>query len=384
MLIFQSFSIALARLGPFGPAPHLAVAVSGGADSTALALLTQNLVASNHGRMLALIVDHGLRPDSAAEAGLTQTRLAARGIASKILTLAVPPGPALQARARDARYAALTQAARQAGCLHLLLGHHAADQAETVAMRAARGDSGLEGMAAWTARNDVLLLRPLLGIDPADLRAYLRAENMQWVEDPSNANRNFERVRIRQAAAGQTRADPAPRQQAEHAAAAFLAANVTIRPEGFAIIHAGSLPALALAGLLRIIGGADYPPPQPAVQALAAGLRPATLGGVRIVAAGRYGPGWLLAREPSACAAPTAATQTTVWDHRFRLSEAAMQGPQIGALGKQAAKYRKSLDLPALVLQTMPCLHLPDGREKFPINAIFTPPAPAAPHPFLT
>jgi tRNA(Ile)-lysidine synthase len=362
----------------------LAVAVSGGADSTALALLTQNWAAANQGRVLALIADHGLRPDSAAEAALTQSRLAARGIASKILTLAVPPGPALQARARDARFAALTQAARQAGCLHLLLGHHAADQAETVAMRAARGDGGLEGMAAWTARNDVLLLRPLLGIDPADLRAYLRAENMQWVEDPSNTNPDFERVRIRQAGTGQTPADPAPRQQAEQAAAAYLAANVTIRPEGFAVIHANSLPPLALAGLLRIIAGAGYAPPQPAVTALAANLRPATLGGVRIAAAGRYGPGWLLAREFSACTVPVAAAPDVIWDGRFRLSEAAMQGAQIGALGRPAANHRKSLDLPALVLQTMPCLHLPDGRKKFPVHAIFTPPAPAAAHPFLT
>ncbi len=382
-MISQNFSIALARLGPFGPAPHLAVAVSGGADSTALALLTQKWAAANQGRILALIVDHGLRQESAAEAELTSNRLAARGIASKILTLAVAAGPALQARARDARYVALAQAARQAGCLHLLLGHHAADQAETVAMRAARGTRGLEGMAAWTARNDLLLLRPLLGIDPADLRAYLRAAGMAWVEDPSNANLNFERVRIRQAGSGQNPADAAPRQQAEQAAAAYLAANVTIRPEGFAVIHTNSLPALALASLLRIIGGAHYAPAQPAVASLAASLRPATLGGVRITGAGKYGPGWLLAREVSACAPPIPAINGTTWDARFRLFEG-FEGAQCGALGEDAANHRKSLDLPASVLQTMPCLRLPDGRKKFPVDAVFTPPGPAASHPFLT
>lgn len=85
----------MARLGPFGAAPRLAVAVSGGADSTALALLTQQWAAGRNASLLALVVDHGLRPDFAAEAALTAARLQARGIPRRLLTLTNLRGPAI-------------------------------------------------------------------------------------------------------------------------------------------------------------------------------------------------------------------------------------------------------------------------------------------------
>ena len=196
----------MAQLGPYGAHPRLGVAVSGGADSTALALLAQGWAAQNQGTIRAFIVDHGLRPESAAQAALTAGRLQIRGIASEILTLSGLSGPAIQEKARIARYDALATAAMQSGYLHLLLGHHAADQAETVTMRLARGPHGAEGIAPWSARNKILLLRPLLTIQPQELRAYLAATNTEWIEDPSNQNPKFERVRIRQAG---TTAQPA-------------------------------------------------------------------------------------------------------------------------------------------------------------------------------
>ncbi|EKN00048.1 tRNA lysidine(34) synthetase TilS, partial [Acidocella sp. MX-AZ02] len=194
MLLNEVFAAALSRLLPHST-PRLALGVSGGADSTALVLLADEYCRPRGGAVLALILDHGLRAGSAAEAQLTASRLAQRGIAAKIITLALAPGPGLQARAREARHAALAEAARQAGFLYLALGHHAADQRETVAMRAARGEGGVEGMAAWTARRDVVLLRPLLRTEPEHLRAYLTDQGMGWVEDPSNLSRRFERVR---------------------------------------------------------------------------------------------------------------------------------------------------------------------------------------------
>ena len=87
-----------------------------------------------------------------------------------------------------ARYAALIAACEAAGALHLLLGHHAADQAETVALRVLRG-SFRPASPAWPALVElptVRLLRPLLGVPPGALRALLRAQGMDWVEDPSN------------------------------------------------------------------------------------------------------------------------------------------------------------------------------------------------------
>jgi tRNA(Ile)-lysidine synthase len=380
----EAFFAALDRLGPYGPVPRLAVAVSGGADSMALALLADHWCRQRGGRLTAIIVDHGLRENAAAEAGTTAARLEVRGIAARIITLSsLHPGAAMQERARAARYDALAEAAREAGCIHLLLGHHAADQAETVAMRAARGPHGLEGMAAWTARADVLVLRPLLGFNPAQLRDYLRKQGMEWVEDPSNADPKFERVRLRLAGADVAPASPVARQADERAAAEFLARHATMRPEGFAVIHADATPPSALAALLRMLGGKEFAPARDAVAALAADMRPATIGGVRIAAAGRYGPGWLLAREPAACAPPVPAMDGAVWDRRFRLRAAAEPGMMLGALGGEATKFRQSLDLPGFILHAMPCLRGPAGGLTFPAPVIFTPPAPATSHPFL-
>ncbi len=376
----ESFAAALARLGPFGPRPHFAVAVSGGADSTALALLTRDWLVPRHGQLLALIVDHGLRPESAAQAALTSDRLAERGIVSQILNLAgLPTGAGLQAQARAARHQALAAAARAAGALFLLLGHHEADQRETVAMRAARGPHGLEAMAAWTARTDILILRPLLATPPETLRAYLRAQNMPWLEDPSNANEGFERVRIRRAGAGLAPSDPAPRQAAERETAAFLAEHVMLRPEGFAIIRAKAMPTRALGALIRTIAGATYAPDLAATASLAEALRPATIGGAILARTARFGGFWLLAREPAACAPPIPAEAGAVWDNRFKL-RTTHQDASFGAIGQDAPAFRHT-SLPSLVLKTMPCLRV--GGEIRLAEAVFAPPAPVAAHPFF-
>jgi len=302
--------------------------------------------------------------------------LQASGIASRILRLWVPAGAALQARARAARYAALAAAALAAGRLHLLLGHHAADQSETVAMRAARGARGQEGMAAWAARNDVLLLRPLLSVPPSELRAYLAAQGMEWVEDPSNISPRFERVRLRQAGLDLQPGPAAPRQARESEAAMFLSRHATLFPEGFAHLDAAKIPDFALGVLIRTIGGGEYAPRQAALAALAENLRPATLGGVRILSAGRFGSGWLLVREPTGMAPPVPAEAGAVWDRRFRLG-AGIPGRSFGALGLDARKFRDFNDLPAVVLRTQPCLRGPDGAITFPALAQFSPPVPA-------
>ncbi len=370
------------RLGPFGAAPRLAVAVSGGADSTALALLAQEWAGRNRGSVLGLIVDHGLRAESGAEAGLTAARLGELGISCKIIVLSGLAGAGMQERARAARYAALADAAMAAGRLHLLLGHHAADQAETVAMRARRGPGGAEGMAAWVARGQVLLLRPLLGVRPAALRAYLEARGVGWVEDPSNRNPRFERVRIRLEGVEVQPAGETTRLEREQEVALFLAGHATLRPEGFALLDAPAAPPAALGALLRVVGGNVYPPGQQAVAALAGRLRPATLGGVRILAAGRLGPGWLLAREPAALAPPIPARRGAVWDGRFSLEAAPPVAQSFGALGDDAGKYRKYNNLPSVVLRGMPALRGDDGRLGFPAPVSFSPPGPAAAHPF--
>src|SRR5438445_7778340 len=141
----------MAPFGPFEASPVVAVAVSGGRDSLALALLAQDWTRARGGSVIGLVVDHGLRAEAAAEAAATLCVLSQQGIDGAILHWSgVKPSSGLQEAARVARYRLLRDECRRRGILHLLLGHHADDQAETVAMRAARrsGPDGLAGMAA--------------------------------------------------------------------------------------------------------------------------------------------------------------------------------------------------------------------------------------------
>jgi tRNA(Ile)-lysidine synthase len=411
------FAALMAPLGPFEPTPHLAVAVSGGADSMALALLAHRWAAARGGRVSGLVVDHRLRPDSAAEAAATLGRLAGLGVAAQGLVLSgLAAGPALAERARAARHASLAAAAIRLGAVHLLFGHHAADQAETVAMRrlSGSGPAGLAGMAGLVEVAGLRLLRPLLGVAPGRLRATLAAAGVGWVEDPSNANPAALRARLRQArgdAAGAgvlTRAAVeaaaargAARAEAERAVARELAAHVRLHPEGYAVTLAGGLSAAALAALLRALAGAPHPPATRQVARLAADLRPATLGGVRVQPAGRLGPGWLFSREVAAMAPPLPASPGAVWDGRFRLGAAfePPAGTTVGALGPLAAAALRRLPaacaLPAAVLATLPALwrhaelvgvpHLgyPDANTCRGVRLDFAPCLPMAGAPFM-
>lgn len=176
--------------------PRLAVAVSGGADSMALALL---LHAQGHA-ITALTVDHGLRPEAAAEAAQVKAWMEARGIAHHTLT---PPAldfiPNIQTRAREMRYAAMGQWCRSNGIEALLVAHHADDQAETVALQQHRGTSppSRAGMALVSRRGEMRLIRPLLGVRKAQLIDALQAIGQPWIEDPSNASDAYARNRLR-------------------------------------------------------------------------------------------------------------------------------------------------------------------------------------------
>lgn len=368
----------MAPLGPFGPAPRLAAGVSGGPHSLALALLAAAWARARGGDLLALVADHGLRPDSAAEAAQVAALLTARGIVARVLRLGLAPGAGMQARARAARLAALAAAAAAEGRPWLLLGHHRADQAETLLFRALRG-SGPEGLAAMAAVRDggaVLLLRPLLGIAPAALEAVVAEAGLTPVRDPSNDDPRFTRVRIRRvladpggegaavaalsAAAG---AFAARRGRRAAAVAERLARAAAIRPEGFAWLDPEALgrdavAAAALARLVRMVGGGGFAPaPARASALLAAGG--GTLAGawLRRAAGGR----WLLARDPGAVAPPVEAVRGAVWDGRFRLTGPGRPGWRLGALGAAAAVLRAGSGLPAAVLRALPAIRDPHG-----------------------
>lgn len=349
--------------GPWDVSRRVAVAVSGGSHSLCLALLAQGW-----GQPLALIVDHGLRPEAAREATWTAAVLSAHGIANRILTLrSLAAGPGVSARARRARYGAMEEACREAGLVDLLLGHHAGDQAETVLMRQRQGSgrAGLAGMPALRATALVRLVRPLLDQPAERLRATLHAVGQhEWVDDPSNQDMTYSRVRARdELARGTAAPDRTPssvRMMDEATAAAELAFAAMILPEGWAVLRPGPLSPTALGMLLRAIGGSAYPAPRMALASLAATMRPATLAGVRIMPAGRYGPGWLLVREAAAMAAPVEIEDGAIWDGRFRVC-GSLAGWTLGALGGDAAQLRHLSPWPSAALQTLPALrHIND------------------------
>jgi tRNA(Ile)-lysidine synthase len=347
----------------------VAVGVSGGADSVCLAYLL-----AGWGNPTAFIVDHGLRAGSAAEAATAQHLLAGFGVASCVLKLdGLMQGSALAARARKARYAALTSAARYAGYVDMLVGHHTSDQAETVLLRrqSGSGPAGLAGMAALSESHDIRLIRPLLGVPPGRLRATLRAAGLGWIDDPSNQSAAAQRNRLRMdlddpAGTGARTASlaDAARQHGQTRAAddaetaSFLANRVSIHPEGFAVLSPGRLPAPAMAALIRTISGGDHAPATSSVARLAASPMAAVLGGVRFLPAGRLGPGWLVVREAAAMAPPVAAEPGAVWDNRFCLDAppALPSGLSLASLGADAVALRDWSPLPSAVLRALPAL----------------------------
>lgn len=197
----KSFCDALDSLGPFEPQPHIAVAVSGGSDSMALLLLAQHWAQQSGGRLTALTVDHRLRDASTHEAQRVAQWCEARGIAHHILTPAhTRAGNNLQAAARAWRYQALTDWCKAQHVLHLLVAHHQEDLIETHLLLQARGATpdGAASMPRMRLMHGVRILRPLLGVTRSALREYLAAEHQEFIDDPSNSDTRFARVRLRQ------------------------------------------------------------------------------------------------------------------------------------------------------------------------------------------
>lgn len=187
----------------FSGGKTVVLAVSGGGDSVALAHGFHAFCA-RHGldnRVIWATVDHGLRPESADEALGVGAQAAALGVVHIIANWQRGEGvSANQENARKARYDLLASIAREHGASTVLTGHTADDQAETLLMRSQRNGqgAGMAGIAPATLfQRDVWFLRPLLGVRRSTLRDILRQAGVRWIDDPSNDNVDFERVRAR-------------------------------------------------------------------------------------------------------------------------------------------------------------------------------------------
>ncbi len=386
----RDFAGLMDACGPFERHPHVAVAVSGGADSLALMHLLKAWTSSRQGRLTALTVDHGLRPDSALEARTVADWAKAAGIEHHILTwTGVKPQSGLQAAARDARYRLLGAWCRAAHVLHVVTAHQLDDQRETVAMRQARGagdQAGLAGMSLISSREGVRLLRPLLSVPGADLRRYLTARGQRWIEDPSNRQERFERIRWRRGLEGplptpsEIRAWGEQRARDEEAVADLLMRSADIHPAGHVLVdmavwHAAPsrLQAPALWRLMATVSGRDYPPARGALDHALEGLLArgavASLGGTLI---GRWRGKGLICREAGAV---TETVRTSgPWDRRFQVEIApngvevmvgALSEAGVAEIGQSGLFQQGSVDIPPLARPALPAVRDATGRLIF-------------------
>jgi len=340
----------MAALGGFEPHPRLAVAVSGGADSMALVWLCRRWTMAREGTLIALTVDHRLRPESGVEAAQVGAHLGALGCPHRCLTWdreGAEPRGAIQAAARAARYRLLTEATAAAGANHLLTAHHLDDQAETVLLRLARG-SGVDGLAAMAAvrgLGGIRLARPLLAVPKARLIATCTAAGLPYLEDPGNRTAKFARGRLRAvsallAAEGLTAAglaETARRAGTVRAALELLTDRLVTQsarldPQGWLSLDLSivmkepeELGLRVLARCLATIGGGDgVPIRRRRLERLFGALRDAkgtggghTLGGCRLL--WRRDGMLMVVREPAAAVEALAVSDggPVWWDRRF-------------------------------------------------------------------
>lgn len=305
----------LDALQPLRSATHVAAAVSGGPDSMALALLVRDWAAARQVRLTALTVDHRLRPGAADEAVWVRAQMQRLGIVHETLVWAgEKPRSNVQALARRARYGLMDEWCAAHDAAALLLAHHLEDQAETVLLRLGRGSGvyGLAGMAAEAAPaypGAPTHVRPFLAVPRARLRATLQAAGEGWIDDPSNANLHYRRVRVRAlwpklAAVGITPARLA--RTADHMARARAALEGAVNnlleqgcqtsEAGYALLDVQVLKAApdeialrALSRVLGVLGGHAYGPRFEALERLWDRINTgaigsgATLAGCRII-----------------------------------------------------------------------------------------------------
>jgi tRNA(Ile)-lysidine synthase len=185
---------------PLAGIDKLGLAVSGGPDSLALMLLASRWASGQGTALYVYAVDHGLRPEAAAEARMVAREAEALGLIARILRWeGDKPTSGIQAAARTARYRLMADAMAADGVELLATAHHLADQAETVLMRLAHGSGidGLRGMDELSLVEGCEVVRPLLGVRPEILRQIVSDAGLSAASDPSNDDTNYERVRWR-------------------------------------------------------------------------------------------------------------------------------------------------------------------------------------------
>ncbi|WP_074221721.1 tRNA lysidine(34) synthetase TilS [Rhodovulum sp. ES.010] len=373
-----------------GDAP-LGVAVSGGGDSVALLLAAAGRAADGGPPVHAVTVDHGLRAEAPGEARFVADLCAGLGVPHATLRWQGWDGRGnLQDAARRARQALIADWAHARGIGRVALGHTRDDQAETVLMRLARG-AGLDGLSAMAPDRQaggLTWLRPFLDLSRADLRAYLTARGQRWIDDPTNEDEGFDRVRIRQALAvlgplgvtAEGLAATARRLASARAALAHCTADAAARvaeeDRGDVLLSEVGLDALPeeiarrlLNAALTWVASADYPPRAEALLEMRATLAHApraTLHGCLIA---RGGGQLRISREPAAVVRAVAAPGA-LWDGRWCVDGSVEGGEEVRALGEsglaQCPDWRES-GLPRASLLASPAVWRGDRLVAAPL-----------------
>lgn len=373
--------------------PRVALAVSGGADSVALMLLVRNWLdhRSSGPQITVLTVDHRLRDAAASEAEWVKREAEALGFEHETLVWeGEKPRSDLQAGARRARYGLMTAYCRAATIPAIATAHTSDDQAETFIMRLARG-SGLDGLSAMeeiSRRDGIDILRPLLMVSRRRIEAFLLEREQPWLEDPSNDDERYERVRIRRKlkAAQSLGLSPAAlalsarrlrraRDALERVTAEFLRAKVSLHEAGFAKLRLPELFEIhedvalrALARMIIAVGGGGAPLRLSKIEACYQMLRrtprSATLGGCRLIA---KGANLTIIREIGRMDVTSGSIiqpgETLLWDGRFMVTYAAGEAGAatlraLGVDGIHAVKAAKGhfSQAPRLAAMTLPSL----------------------------
>lgn len=367
------FSMAMTRLG-VQPSTRIAIAVSGGPDSMALLALMRRW-AADKAQLVVLTVDHALRDASRTEAEMVAQWCATQKIEHHILTWqGNKPSSHLQEEARHARYALLTQACHNHGIDMLALAHQAEDQMETFWMRLAHGSGldGLAGMAQKREQGGINVIRPLLGFMRSELRDLCHALDMPFVDDPSNRDDKFLRVRLR--AVEKVLADEGLTAQRlaqviqkledareslrffEEAAAASC--MDVYRDGGFAkmdlaayLRYPRDMRRRLLSRVISFAAPQDYPLPQTQLDDLdarlnAAGFKGMTLGGAEIFMVGNH---VTFCREAAFVKAQLVNGAETIWDRRYLfVCDQDVAGLRIDILGESGVAFlrKKEISLP--------------------------------------
>lgn len=365
----------------------MALAVSGGSDSVALMCLARDWARTHHiGLTLTVLtVDHDLRSGSAVEALRVAGWASDLGLPHHILHWSgEKPASGIQARAREARYRLMRDWCSMAGAGLLLTAHTLDDQAETVLMRLSRTTSpdSLAGIASFGAWGGLALFRPLLGLRRQALRDDLLQRGQPWIEDPSNDDPRFERVRIRRQLAGLAACGITPERLAdlalaaartaarlEHLATAWTRQFVAEDEAGLCHVPSEPLNSLPLPLRQRILGrivchyGGGQASPEPhELRRLAAWVEEGpvrcTLAGALL---GRRKTGFWVTREaarisPEPLIVPAAGR--ALWDGRFLVT--APPGTRITAAAGRQVPLAPAI--PAYARRAYPLPEPPEGQ----------------------